>query len=89
MTTFQTLEALAAEHSFRFLEDASPATSRQIGFLAAIIRNNGIAIEEITHAVEQYNGGNSWGLDKECASALIASYATRKDMQERQKKVGH
>ena len=87
MTAYQTLETLAAAHSFRFLEDATPATPRQIGFLAAIIRNNGIEIEEITEAVEHYNGGHAWGMDKECASALIASYATRKDLQERQKKV--
>lgn len=88
MTAFETLTALAAEHSAKFLEDATPATSRQIGFLAAIVRNNGIAIEEITSAVEDYNGGYAWGLDKECASALIAAYASPDDLKERARKAG-
>lgn len=81
MTIYETLTALAAEHTAKFMEDATPATSRQIGFLAAIIRNNRIDGEEITDAIENYNGGNAWGLDKECASALIASYATVNDLR--------
>lgn len=85
---FKALEALAAIHSAKFLEDATPATSRQIGFLVAIARNNNIEIEEFLVAVENYNGGHAWGLDKECASALISSYATAKDLQQRKEKVG-
>lgn len=82
-TTYQTLETLAAQHTAKFMEDATPATSRQIGFLAAIITNNGIEIEDIIEAVDFYNGGYAWGLDKECASALIASYASKEDMKRR------
>lgn len=87
MTAFETLSSLAAEHTAKFMEDATPATSRQIGFLAAIIRNNKIAMEEITDAVDFYNGGHKWGMDKECASALIASFATKADMIARAEKV--
>jgi hypothetical protein len=78
---FDTLTALADRHTAKFMEDAAPATSRQIGFLCAIIRNNNIDLGEITHAIDTYNGGHAWGLDKECASALIAAYATRKDLE--------
>lgn len=79
-TAFNTLTELAAQHSLRFLENATPATTRQIGFLAAIIRNNNIALEDIIADVEHYNGGHAWGLDKECASALISAYATPADL---------
>ncbi len=80
---FQTLTNLAAVHVARFMEDATPATSRQIGFLAAIIRNNDIDLDDVISSVEGYNGGYSWGLDKECAAMLIAGYATPADMKRR------
>lgn len=79
MNTRTELANLAAVHTAKFMEDATPATSRQIGFLAAIIAANGIELAEIVADIEQYNGGFAWGLDKQCASQLIGSYATASD----------
>lgn len=80
---FKTINELVAVHTERFMDDATPATSRQIGFLAAIIQTNGIDLNEIIDTIADYNGGHSWGLDKECAAMLIAGYATPADMKRR------
>jgi hypothetical protein len=88
MTTKETLAALAAAHTARFMEDATPATPRQIGFLSAIARKNGIATQEIEDMIESYNGGHAWGLDKDCAALLIETFATPDNHAERRARTG-
>lgn len=81
---FNTLTEMATIAGARFGDNA---TSRQIGFIVAIARNNNIATQTIVDAIEFYNGGENFGFDKECASALIASYATDADLKQRAEKV--
>lgn len=79
---FNFLQVQAAMHTAHFMDVATPATSRQIGFLTLICKRRSIDIATIEAAIEHYNGGNTaWGLDKECASVIISAYVTPEVME--------
>lgn len=86
MTLRDALANLVAEHELRFGDDAHPATSRQCRYIAILVARGRMTAADVLDAVETWNGGYAWGLDRECASVIIQTWETPADAAERDRR---